>query len=69
MEGRDVRVSTARHFSRYNRRYASRGIAEKLAERIRALLGFATVLACMVPVALIGIAYSAFVELVIYGGR
>lgn len=68
MEGRDVRVSTARYFSRYNRRYASQGIAEKLAERIRALLGFATVLIAMVPVALVGIAYAAWIELIVYGG-
>lgn len=68
MEGRDVRVSTARHFSRYNRRYASQSIAEKLAERIRSLLGFATVLIAMVPVALVGIAYAAWIELIVYGG-
>lgn len=68
MEGRDVRVSTTRHFSRYNRRYASQSIAETLAERIRSLLGFATVLIAMVPVALVGIAYAAWIELIVYGG-
>lgn len=56
-------------YSRFNHRYIATTAIDRLRERVRALLGFATVLVAMVPVALIGIAYSAFVELVIYGGR
>lgn len=60
--------ASVRHYSRFNRRYVTTTAIDRLRERVRALLGFATVLVAMVPVALIGIAYSAFVELIVYGG-
>lgn len=57
-----------RHYSRFNRRYVTTTAIDRLRERVRALLGFATVLVAMVPVAIVGIAYAALVELVFYGG-
>lgn len=55
-------------YSRFNRRYVATTAFDRLRERIRDLLGFATVLVAMVPVAIAGIAYSAWIELVLYGG-
>ena len=57
-----------RHYSRFNHRYTATTAIDRLRERVRALLGFATVLVAMVPVAIAGIAYAALVELVFYGG-
>lgn len=55
-------------YSRFNRRYVTTTALDRLREHVRALLGFATVLVAMVPVAIAGIAYAALVELVVYGG-
>ena len=55
-------------YSRFNHRYTATTVLDRLRERVRALLGFATVLVAMVPVAIVGIAYAALVELVFYGG-
>lgn len=55
-------------YSRFNHRYTATTALDRLRERMRALLGFATVLVAMVPVAIAGVLYSAWIELVVYGG-
>lgn len=60
--------ASVRHYSRFNHRYTATTAIDRLRERVRALLGFATVLVAMVPVALVGIAYAAWIELIVYGG-